>query len=193
MKRTIGDSRIPARSWIAALSILCVLAVLTACAPAEQGGTEDEAAETEGSMEQAEQQETAGEDEPRVYFVEPEDGATVTSPVELEFGAENFTIEPVGDGEIHEGAGHYHIGVDADCLEPGIVIPEAAPWVHFGDGSNQIEMQLPPGETTLTLQIGDGEHRTLEAEGLCQSITVTVVEDQESGEAGSEEASAYEG
>jgi hypothetical protein len=35
-------------------------------------------------------------------------------------------------------------------------------------------MQLPPGQHTLTIQIGDGEHRTLDEPGLCQTITVTV-------------------
>ena len=47
---------------------------------------------------------------PRVFFVTPEDGATVSSPVSFEFGHENFMIEARGDGEIHEGAGHHHIG-----------------------------------------------------------------------------------
>jgi len=52
------------------------------------------------------------------------------------------------------------------------VIPKAAPWVHFGDGKNEIDMQLPPGKHTLVLQIGDDKHTTLP--GLCSTITVTV-------------------
>ncbi|MDX1645189.1 MAG: DUF4399 domain-containing protein [Thermoanaerobaculia bacterium] len=177
--------------WVASLSVLCVLVALSACAPGGDG-TESQPEASEESMQHAEHEEaTAGE--PRVFFVSPEDGATVTSPVELEFGAENFTIEPVDDGEIHHGAGHYHIGVNTDCLDPGIVIPQAAPWVHFGDGSSEIEMQLPEGETKLTLQIGDGEHRTLEAEGLCQSITVNVVEGEAAAEGSAASESGTEG
>ena len=109
---------------------------------------------------------------PRVFFIAPEEGATVGTSVDLVFGAENFTIEPVGDGAIHEGAGHHHVGIDADCLPAGEVIPEAAPWVHFGDASSTINMQFEPGEHRVCLQIGDGEHRTIE--GLTAVVTFTV-------------------
>jgi len=159
--------------------MVALMVVWVGCAPAQEASEEaaaevtdyddDEiAAEGEGEAE--------GEGDPRVFFVVPEDGATVTSPVLLQFGAENFVIEPVGEGEIHEGMGHFHIAVNAPCLEPGIVIPTANPWIHFGDGSAEIEMQLPTGEATLCLQIGDGEHRTLGGEGLSSVITVNVVE-----------------
>ena len=116
----------------------------------------------------------------RVFFVEPQDGATVTSPVAMTFGAENFAIEPVGEGDIHQGAGHYHIGVNTECFEPGVIIPTAAPWIHFGDGTSVIDIQLPTGEATLCLQIGDGEHRTLEGDGMSQVITIEVVDGDES-------------
>ena len=109
-----------------------------------------------------------------MFFTEPSDGATVTSPVTFTFGHENYSIEP--KGEVHAGAGHHHIGLDTDCLPPGEAIPEAAPWVHFGDGSATIDMQLPAGQHTLTIQIGDGEHVTSDEPGLCQSITITVEE-----------------
>lgn len=112
---------------------------------------------------------------PRVYFLQPQDGATVKSPVRLEFGAQEFTIAAVPQGTVTEtrpALGHYHVGVDADCLPTGTEIPRAAPWVHFGDGKNVIDMQLPPGRHRLTLQIGDDLHRTIE--GLCETITVNV-------------------
>ena len=108
---------------------------------------------------------------PRVFFVQPQDGATVKSPVRLEFGVENDQVAAVPAGTVTESRpniGHHHVGVDADCLPPGTVIPRAAPWVHFGDGKNVIDMQLPPGQHRLTLQIGDDLHRT--QEGLCSMI-----------------------
>jgi hypothetical protein len=112
---------------------------------------------------------------PRVFFVEPQDGATVTSPVKLVFGAEDFTIGAVPAGTVETvrpDLGHHHVGVDTTCLAPGTVIPQAAPWVHFGGGQNEIDMQLPPGTHTLTLQIGDDKHTTIE--GLCTTINITV-------------------
>ena len=106
-----------------------------------------------------------------------ENHATIPSLINLQFAAENFIIEPVGDGAINEGAGHYHIAIDGECLEPGIVIPTADPWIHFGDGSDSIEIELSPGEHYLCLQIGDGEHRTLDEPGLSQYIMVHVEEE----------------
>jgi hypothetical protein len=162
--------------------VLALMVVWVGCAPAEEAA--EETAEMAGHEEMMEGE---ADGEPRVFFVSPQDGDTVTSPVLLQFGAENFGIEPVGDGAIHEGMGHFHIAVNAPCLEPGIVIPTANPWIHFGDGSAEIEMQLPVGEATLCLQIGDGEHRTLGGEGLSSVITLNVVEAE--GEAGDEAGS----
>ena len=168
---------------LATVLFCCALALglAAACAPGggggeeeatseEAAGAEDHAAMGHGELEMS--------DSPRVWFIEPEDGATVTSPVMFRFGSENITIEP--KGPINPGAGHHHIGVNTDCLPAGELIPEADPWVHFGDATAEIEMQLPPGEHKLALQIGDGEHRTLDEPGLCQVITITVVEGETS-------------
>lgn len=113
---------------------------------------------------------------PRVFFVTPQDGDTVEPTVHVMFEVENFTIEPVEEGFVHEGKGHHHLAIDGGCLPPGEVIPKADPWIHFGDGSNMIDVPLTPGQHTLTLQVGDGEHRTLDEPGLCTTITVTVPE-----------------
>ena len=114
---------------------------------------------------------------PRVFFVQPQDGANVKSPVRLEFGADAFQIAAVPPGTLSDtrpNLGHYHVAIDADCLPTGTAIPKAAPWVHFGDGKNVIDMQMPTGSHRLTLQIGDDLHRTIE--GLCQTIKVNVTE-----------------
>ena len=114
---------------------------------------------------------------PRVFFVEPKDGATVKSPVPLKFGIENYQIAAVPQGTVdtaRPNMGHYHVAVDSDCLPAGTTIQKAAPWVHFGTGNSEIEMQLPPGMHKLTLQLGDDLHRAVE--GLCTSITVNVTE-----------------
>ena len=112
----------------------------------------------------------------RVYFVEPQEGATVKSPVRLRFGIEGYEIGAVPSNveKARPGVGHHHVAIDSECLPPGSVIPKAAPWVHFGDGKNEIDMQLPPGPHKLTLQLGDDAHTTIE--GLCASINVTVAQ-----------------
>lgn len=109
---------------------------------------------------------------PKVYFVEPANGAAVSSPVKVKMAAENFKIEPSGD--IHEGAGHLHIMVDADCVASGQVIPKDDTHVHYGKGQLEAELALTPGEHKLCLQVGNGAHQAMPDAGLSQVITITV-------------------
>ena len=101
----------------------------------------------------------------------------MTSPVALVFGVRDFVIAAVPEGTVTEtrlALGHFHVGIDTTCLPDGAEIPKANPWVHFGDGKNVIDMQLPLGEHQLTVQIGDDLHRTIA--GLCSTISVNVTE-----------------
>jgi hypothetical protein len=113
---------------------------------------------------------------PRVFFIEPKNGATVSSPVHMKFGAEGIEIAAVPPGDVtttRPGVGHYHIGVGVNCLPTGKTIVKGTPsWVHFGDGKSEIDMQLTPGRHKLALQLGDDLHNTIA--GTCQMITVTV-------------------
>ena len=114
---------------------------------------------------------------PRVFFVAPQNGASVKSPVHLQFGIENYQVAAVPQGTVETarpGMGHFHVAVDSDCLSAGTTIQKAAPWVHFGDGKAEIDMQLPPGMHKLTLELGDDLHRAVD--DLCTSITVNVTE-----------------
>ena len=111
---------------------------------------------------------------PRVFFVAPRSQTDHPTelPLGLTFGVENFEIGAVPETASmpRDGVGHYHLGVDADCLPAGEIIPTADPWVHLGDGSDGMEMQLEGGEYRFSVQIGDDEHRTLG--GLCETITI---------------------
>jgi hypothetical protein len=113
---------------------------------------------------------------PKVFFIEPKNGAIVSSPVHMKFGAEGIEIAAVPPGDVTKtrpGVGHYHIGVGVSCLPPGRTIVKGTPsWVHFGDGKSEIDMQLTPGRHKLALQLGDDLHNTIA--GTCQMITVTV-------------------
>lgn len=113
---------------------------------------------------------------PRVFFVEPKNNATVTSPVHMKFGSEGIEIGAVPPGDVKEarpGIAHYHVGIDQDCLPPGKTIVKGTPsWVHFGDGKSEFDTQLTPGKHKLALQLGDDLHNTLP--GTCTTITVNV-------------------
>jgi hypothetical protein len=110
--------------------------------------------------------------DPRVYFVEPADGATVSGPVNVKLAAENFTIEPAG--EVKAGAGHLHIMVDTDCIAPGVIVPKDDAHLHYGQGQLEATLELAPGRHTLCLQAADGAHTALPGEGLAQVINITV-------------------
>jgi hypothetical protein len=153
---------------------LAVLALASAACRSEAPESESPAATAAPAADASHEGHQAG----RVYFVEPKDGATVSSkqPVKFVFGSDNYTIAAVPEGEVKEvraNMGHYHLGVDKDCLSGGQEIVKGTPdWVHFGTGSNNIEMSLTPGKHTFAVQVGDDLHRAVE--GLCETITLNV-------------------
>jgi hypothetical protein len=119
---------------------------------------------------------TAARHKAKVFFIEPKNGAMVTSPVHMKFGSEGIEIAAVPQGDVktvRPGIGHYHVGIDEDCLPAGKNIVKGTPsWVHFGDGKSEFDTQLTPGKHKLSLQMGDDLHNTLPK--LCQTITITV-------------------
>ena len=122
------------------------------------------------------QQKASGDKKPRVFFIEPKDNATVTSPVHMKFGSEGIQIGAVPPGDVttaRPGIAHYHVGIDQDCLPPGKTIVKGTPsWVHFGDGKDVFDTQLTPGKHKLALQLGDDLHNTIP--DTCTVITVNV-------------------
>ena len=154
-------------------AMLSTLLFTVAC-----GGGESEPMASEPEMAEPEPMAQEASGPPRVFFVAPQDQEEISVDVgaSFEFGVENFEISPVPDPleTVREGVGHYHLGVDTDCLPVGQVIPQGDPWIHFGDGSNTIDMQLEPGRYTFAVQIGDDEHRTLE--GLCETIEIEIAD-----------------
>jgi hypothetical protein len=107
--------------------------------------------------------------EGRAYFVTPKDGATVSNPVHVKFGVEGMKIVPAGT--MTEGTGHHHLIIDGAALPKGEVIPANDKSLHFGKGQTETDLTLPPGDHTLTLDFGDGAHRSY---GPAMSQTVTV-------------------
>jgi Domain of unknown function (DUF4399) len=118
----------------------------------------------------------AAANKPRVFFIEPKNNATVTSPVHMKFGSSGIEISPVPPGDVtttRPGKAHYHVGIDQPCLAAGKTIVKGTPsWVHFGDGKDVFDSQLTPGKHKLALQLGDDLHNTMP--GTCSVITVNV-------------------
>jgi len=106
-----------------------------------------------------------------VSFVAPKDGATVSNPVHVVFGVDGMKIAPAGT--MMEGTGHHHLLIDGKPLPKGEVIPATETSLHFGKGQTETDLTLPPGDHTLTLQFGDGMHRSYGPE-MSKTITVHV-------------------
>ena len=73
--------------------------------------------------------------------------------------ADGLDIEPAGSAR--EGAGHFHLLIDASCDEPGAVTSADATHLRLEDGSDEVDVPLDAGDHTLCLQAADGSHAAL--------------------------------
>jgi hypothetical protein len=115
-------------------------------------------------------------DHARVYFVGLEDGAVVNSPFTVRFGIDGFGITPAGTtGKRRHTAGHHHLLIDVGGLpnmdEP---IPRNPNHLHFDQGETETVLELPSGEHTLQLLLGDEEHEPQSPPLVSEKIRVFV-------------------
>lgn len=106
-----------------------------------------------------------------VYFVQPEDGAVLSSPVIVEFGVEGMEVEPAGELALDKG--HHHIIINGDFIEKGVVVPNDETHIHYGQGQLSDTLDLEPGNYTLTMQFADGLHNSY-GEQLSATVSITV-------------------
>lgn len=109
--------------------------------------------------------------EKSVWFVEPKDGATVTSPFKVVFGIKGMTVDPAG--EIKPDSGHHHLLINTGPMTAGEAIPVDATHLHFGKAQTEAQVSLPPGTYTLTMQFANGAHQSY-GPAMASTITVTV-------------------
>lgn len=109
----------------------------------------------------------------KVFFIEPKDGATVTSPVKIKMGVEGMTIKKAGEAVDEVTSGHHHLLIDSQAMPAGVPVPADEKHIHFGQGQTETEIKLAPGSHTLTLQFADGVHRSF-GPALSQTIKITV-------------------
>lgn len=115
---------------------------------------------------------SACQEEPRIFFTEPADGAMVDGPFLVKWSSENFVIEP--GGEDRPGAGHAHVVINDECVRPGRPIPANDNHIHYADGELEAELDLFPGTYELCLVAGNGIHVALDGEGMQDTMTVHV-------------------
>ncbi|CAG0942797.1 hypothetical protein GPROT2_01876 [Gammaproteobacteria bacterium] len=108
----------------------------------------------------------------RVSITSPANGATVKSPVKVTFGIEGMTLAPAGDTT--PDSGHHHLLIDTDMPPLDQPIPTDANHLHFGKAQTEAEIQLPPGQHTLQLLLGDAHHVPHDPPVASERITITV-------------------
>lgn len=109
-----------------------------------------------------------------LYFIAPQDGATLKSPVHVSFGLRGMGVAPAGVE--HEGTGHHHLIIDVPLPALDDFIPADDNHVHFGGGQTETQITLAPGVHTLQLLLGDPFHLPHNPPVFSKQITVTIVE-----------------
>ena len=106
------------------------------------------------------------------YFIEPADGAVVSSPVRVVFGLSGFGVAPAGI--VRADAGHHHLLVDTGLPALDQPIPSDDNHRHFGAGQTETTIELEPGSHTLQLLLGDALHIPHEPPIRSEQITIEV-------------------
>lgn len=107
-----------------------------------------------------------------VFIISPTNGTTLSSPIEVKFGISGMEIVPAG--QLLNNSGHHHLIVDMDLPDLTQPIPSDQNRLHFGKGQTETSLELPPGQHTLQLVLGDGLHIPHVPPVVSDRITITV-------------------
>lgn len=106
-----------------------------------------------------------------VSFLNLTEGQEVSSPVLVKMGVAGMEVQPAG--EIVKNTGHHHMIIDGDFIKTGDPVPANATHIHYGKGQLEANLDLAPGEHTLTLQFANGLHQSY-GEAWSKTITINV-------------------
>ncbi|WP_439563277.1 DUF4399 domain-containing protein [Roseinatronobacter sp.] len=109
-----------------------------------------------------------------VYFITPADGAVVSNPVTIQFGARGIGIAPAGVDWPDTGHHHLLINVDPTEVDMEFGLPADDQYRHFGGGQTEVTLDLPAGTHTMFLLLGDHNHVPHDPPILSEVITITV-------------------
>lgn len=108
----------------------------------------------------------------QVYIIAPRNGATVASPVTVQFGLKGMGIAPAGVPMA--GTGHHHLLIDVELPPLDQPVPADEHHLHFGKGQSEAAVTLAPGQHRLQLLLADHLHLPHEPPVLSEPITITV-------------------
>lgn len=109
----------------------------------------------------------------KVYIIWPKDGTVIKGgKFWLRMGLINMGIAPAGVEKADTG--HHHVIIDSELPALDEPIPNDSNHLHFGKGQTEARIELPPGQHTLQLLLGDANHIPHNLPLYSEKITVTV-------------------
>jgi hypothetical protein len=108
----------------------------------------------------------------QVVILQPQNGEEVHQTFEVYFGIEGMTLAPAGTYK--PATGHHHLIIDADLPNLSLPIPSSSNYLHFGQGQDHTQLTLIPGNHTLQLILGDGNHIPHKQPLISKKIEITV-------------------
>jgi hypothetical protein len=110
----------------------------------------------------------------KVYIINLQDGAEVTSPFLVQFGLSGMGVAPAGVEK--PNTGHHHLLIDTKMTDEEMKqpIPADDTHKHFGGGQTEAMVTLPPGQHTLQLLLADWTHIPHSPPVMSEPITITV-------------------
>ena len=108
---------------------------------------------------------------PKVYFINLEDGDIVESPFLIQFGLSGW----VSAGTDRSNTGH-HLVINVDDIDLSKPIPSSSNHIHFGGGQTESLVDLMPGNYSMQLVLGDMTHTPHNPPIISQTINITVID-----------------
>ena len=111
---------------------------------------------------------------PKVYFINLEDGDRLESPFLIQFGLSGMGIAPAGTDRANTG--HHHLLINVDDIDLSKPIPSSSNHIHFGGGQTESLIDLMPGDYSMQLVLGDMTHTPHNPPIISQRINITVID-----------------
>jgi uncharacterized protein DUF4399 len=108
-----------------------------------------------------------------LYFIWPQNGATIKGGFWCRFGLRGMGVTHAGDD--FQNSGHHHLLIDVnEPLDANEPIPQDKNHLHFGAGQTETRLELSPGKHTLQLVLGDAKHYPFSPPLVSEKIAVTI-------------------
>ena len=111
---------------------------------------------------------------PKVYFINLEEGDRVESPFLIQFGLSGMGVAPAGTDRANTG--HHHLLINVNDIDLSKPIPSSSNHIHFGGGQTESLVDLMPGDYSLQLVLGDMTHTPHNPPIISQRINITVID-----------------